>query len=499
MKVEFRGDDLELADEIESTLQDYADLLGVDLIVSNPHGVPSPPEKAEGKLFIKFWSVPRGTSKAKIGSAFGVQLAEGQCDALKPTGEGLPLIDPITEQVVGEVHEGTLYVLFDLPHAGTGISLMAGIMQCYTALKDPATREKLEKRAAAAKARKELFTVDAHSQYPCDHWKNLARAIRDWVVDQKEIDLPTVLSFSPPKEEGIPTDGKFYLIFEQDSWHMSGARQKEREHLVAHYVTGGLYIRISNLGGCPERGVYKLAEELICELLPLVIERDPKKVAALLDQIREAERKKSREEWARACSKRFEVTVGDTRRKIKAARAAYEEAQREVVEQIRICDGQERKLEQLEATRPQIIERYAAEFDKLFDLPHITAVKVEDNVISVFTDRIYVEQGGSTYDIGNFRIDIYTDGSNGGVRMFNLTRRVNGSKEKMHAPHVFPNGEPCLGNLKEAIPQYIGAYEYSVVAMLAIQYLQSVNVDDMAGKYIDSWPKVQKESKEEIR
>jgi uncharacterized membrane protein len=331
----------------------------VDFVVSNPHGRPSPPETATGKLFIKFWSVPTSTNtqKTKIDVAFGIALVDGQNDAFKPTEEGTPVIDPVTEQVVGEVHGGTLYVLFDLPHAGKAGELMSGIMQCYMALQN----------------------------------------------------------------------------------------------------------------------------------------KTPEELAAARERLREEERKRSREAWIKACSKRFEKTVEETRQKIKEAEAACARAQAEVVKQIRARDGQERKLEQLEASRPQVLQRYSAEFDKLFELPHVTRVKAEGNIISVFTDRIYVQHEGETYDIGDFRIDIYADGSNGGVRMFNLTRKVDGYKTGMHAPHVFPDGTPCLGNLKEAIPQYIGEYEYSIVALLCIQYLQSVNVNDPAGKYIANWPKKQKE------
>ena len=58
----------------------------------------------------------------------------------------------------------------------------------------------------------------------------------------------------------------------------------------------------------------------------------------------------------------------------------------------------------------------------------------------------------------------------------------------MHAPHVFHNGRPCLGNMTEVIPELVANYEFAALAMVAIQFIESVNVNDSAGMHINKWP-----------
>lgn len=341
--------------EIEPVLKEYAELLGTEIVVSNPHGHAAPALTETGKLYIRFWSTPEASPKSKILAVFGIKLKGGQDDACRPSGlaGAIPIIDP-DGVAAAEVVGGTLYILFDLPHASGGGPLMRAIMEQYVAL-------------------------------------------------QKS--------------------------------------SEERARMMAKQA--------------------------------------------------EAERQRSRQAWIKECSRRLEKTASGTREAITKAEQAIEAHQRQLVEQIRLLDGQRRKLEQVEATRPELERRYEQEFDKLLQVPHVVRVTAESGKISVFTDRIFVDHGGRRYDIGDFRVEVYTDGSNGCVRMYNLTRRVDAYQSGMQAPHVFPDGKPCLGNLKEAIPAYLGEYEYSIVVMLCIQYLQSVNTQDAAGKYITCWPLVE--------
>jgi hypothetical protein len=125
-------------------------------------------------------------------------------------------------------------------------------------------------------------------------------------------------------------------------------------------------------------------------------------------------------------------------------------------------------------------------------------VQVSDGVIKVFTEHIYITPDGcpDTFDIGKFRMEIYTSGANGGIRFFNLTRKgsiTGGGGYGVHHPHVKGSGVACLGNISELVSQLIGEYEYSAVAQLGLQYIKSVNTNDSAGRTIfDNWPIVAK-------
>jgi hypothetical protein len=136
------------------------------------------------------------------------------------------------------------------------------------------------------------------------------------------------------------------------------------------------------------------------------------------------------------------------------------------------------------------LAKYGQEYDKLLVIPKVRDVQVAPGVVKVFTDTLYCvdPRSGKRHEIGAFRIEIYRDGQNGGVRWFNLTRRIDAYRDDMYAPHVFSDGKACLGNTQDIFPELIGNYEFAAAAMVAIQFVESVNVDDSAGKYVNRWP-----------
>jgi hypothetical protein len=93
------------------------------------------------------------------------------------------------------------------------------------------------------------------------------------------------------------------------------------------------------------------------------------------------------------------------------------------------------------------------------------------------------------------------------IGMFNITLNLNPSKHEEgasivkfenlhgvnkkcghHAPHVFGNGSACLGNISTALPQLIAKCEFALAVDLCIQFLQSVNIEDSAGRNLVHFP-----------
>lgn len=237
----------------------------------------------------------------------------------------------------------------------------------------------------------------------------------------------------------------------------------------------------------------------LCEEVALELSASPEERAERIRQLAEAKRVASREAYVSECSRRFEKTVQGTRESVQKGHANIARLQQELTRRIRETHGAEKKLEQIESLRAQQTDSYAREFDSLAAVPGVERVEVSDGVIKVFTENIFIRPEGhsKTYDIGRFRMEIYTSGSNGGIRFFNLTRQgsAGGTGYNTQHPHVNQSGSPCLGNIKEMVPQLIGEYEYSAVAQLGLQFLKSVNTDDSAGKGIfEFWP--EKEEKD---
>lgn len=228
----------------------------------------------------------------------------------------------------------------------------------------------------------------------------------------------------------------------------------------------------------------------LISLLILELSATPEQKEQRARELAERKRQIARERYIAECSKRFEKSLSDTRRGISEGKVWITQTQKDLVKRIREVVGKEAKLEQMEVRRGDHEKRYALEFEKLQQVPKILDVDVQDGVIRVFTDTLYCTdpRSGKVHEIGRFRIDISTNGASDGVRWFNLTRQVNAFKQGMQAPHVFPEGHACLGSLQEALPELIAGYEFSVVAMLAIQFVESVNTADSAGAKINLWP-----------
>jgi hypothetical protein len=144
---------------------------------------------------------------------------------------------------------------------------------------------------------------------------------------------------------------------------------------------------------------------------------------------------------------------------------------------------------------------FGDEFDKMLTIPGVIGVCIEKNIIQVFTSMMRIIHDDITYVIGKFRVEINMYGGDHCLKFFNLTNKGKGPGHtkpqgynghpnfNRHHPHVNEEGLPCLGNIGGAIQNYIKASQYSVVVILAMQYLQAVNTDDDAGKGIRWWPR----------
>lgn len=143
---------------------------------------------------------------------------------------------------------------------------------------------------------------------------------------------------------------------------------------------------------------------------------------------------------------------------------------------------------------------YMSEYEKLISMPKIVSVDVSGDIVKIHTNNLYCENDGKTYDIGAFIIEVDTARSS--VGWFNQTRviRRGGDGNNMQAPHVGEDGRACYGNTGEIWPQLIANYEFSALAMVAIQFVESVNDTDDWGQYIVDYPlkkEVTKDSEEQ--
>jgi hypothetical protein len=134
---------------------------------------------------------------------------------------------------------------------------------------------------------------------------------------------------------------------------------------------------------------------------------------------------------------------------------------------------------------------YMADFDAILKLNKITDVKVIDNTLHVYTTILNCvdDRTGKMHELGNYFITICL--STGNIRFKNLSRTVQSfDSQAMQAPHVFADGHPCWGNIEETVTDLVGKLQLSALITLLLEFLQSANTKDPAGKGINLWPLV---------
>lgn len=270
--------------------------------------------------------------------------------------------------------------------------------------------------------------------------------------------------------------------------------------IVGELVGNNLYIHhdVCHYGSKNELDIFRfILEATIEEIHPISPEEQKIKEEKRRKRFEE-DRIRSRELFVKANSKRLEKTIEKKRKEIYTFEERVDVLQQEIIKLVRRSADAQRSLDQMEIFKPEALKVYEKEFDNLLSIPDVVKIEVVDETIKVFTNMIYIEWEGVVKKIGEFLILINT--VTGSIKFLNLTNNGNGPgyilpqgydasrSYNRHHPHVNKDGEACLGNMTDAIPRYIGEYQYSVVALLAIKFLKSVNTDDDAGKGIKWWP-----------
>lgn len=164
-----------------------------------------------------------------------------------------------------------------------------------------------------------------------------------------------------------------------------------------------------------------------------------------------------------------------------------ENYQKNLVKSLRELEEKQLVLQKIQNNDDETLERFGNEFDQLIKHPYIEYLETVGNKLIVYTKPITITYEGAKYNIGKFNITIYTNGSNGCVRMYNLTNKLG-----CHHPHVNEDGYPCLGNIKEIIPYLIAEKKYAAASSICIQFLKSYTFEDGYQPYreISDWPRV---------
>lgn len=189
------------------------------------------------------------------------------------------------------------------------------------------------------------------------------------------------------------------------------------------------------------------------------------------------------------CGERISKELKQLEREVKDMGSQCDKVRKQYIENMRQLDITNRRIVQLSDMDKSDVAVFDKEFDHLTSMDKVRSVTIRGSkTLTVLTEVLYCKHPKSKkyHEIGAMNISINMEG--GEMRIYNCTRRVDAYERGMHAPHVFPRGTLCEGNLSKTIPQLLARYEFTTLVMLAIQFIESVNLDDSAGRHISKWP-----------
>lgn len=198
--------------------------------------------------------------------------------------------------------------------------------------------------------------------------------------------------------------------------------------------------------------------------------------------------------YADMCMKRFDEAKEEKAEVLNALEGQIKQLRNRLTTALR--DYNLKKAKTAHVSKDDYRKRLENEIDKIYQMSKVKKVTIsKDGTLSVTTDILYCTNSatGLEHEIGAFRIEVRGLGEDyfseeDSLLFHNLTRKTNAMEEEMQAPHVFSDGVACLGSLEDVLPDLYSEYECAAIVMLAIQFIETANVDDDAGRYITAWP-----------
>jgi hypothetical protein len=144
-----------------------------------------------------------------------------------------------------------------------------------------------------------------------------------------------------------------------------------------------------------------------------------------------------------------------------------------------------------------LIARLDAEFRDIIQNPQVVQLELVAKPLrlKVYTTELLCKdpRTEATHFIGNFKIYINfrNDPEHDSVVWINRIQRVQTPIGVMEAPHVLAEGGACLGNMTGVFEDLISRGQYSTAVVMAIAFIETVNVTDDWGKHVNLWPVVQ--------
>lgn len=190
--------------------------------------------------------------------------------------------------------------------------------------------------------------------------------------------------------------------------------------------------------------------------------------------------------------KQLEEAVYAVNQKIQSGENKIADYRKKIQELEISLDADKKQLQAYDNIMNNLRGKFIREIDTIKNISQVTAVdeytNIDKGIISVDVADIKVRCQRNWYYLGNYTIDINI--SEKTVRFKNTSNILRRSYwgPCCHHPHCNGDGKPCLGNISTQVIELICSLDLAFLVNLCISYLQSVNVNDAAGRYIVNWP-----------
>ena len=152
------------------------------------------------------------------------------------------------------------------------------------------------------------------------------------------------------------------------------------------------------------------------------------------------------------------------------------------------------RIEGLKEKDAQFGTMLKAEIESVSRMEGIASFEVMSDGLMIMTEYLLMhdDRTDDWFELGECEMMIKNKGT---VTILNKTRTRPGLKSSMNHPHIYPDGNPCWGDMTKTIPSYFRAAAISGLADAVLQVLVMVNSADTAGAYVTKWPKCKAEKK----
>lgn len=196
---------------------------------------------------------------------------------------------------------------------------------------------------------------------------------------------------------------------------------------------------------------------------------------------------KLRKDFVAFCSSFMDKQAVKAKSEMETARRNLQSATSQFVTAMRHKNECERTYNLLRGEGSEKEKKFLTDLDGILKIEKVTGMNVAGTQLEVFTDTLYClnERTGTEHEIGKFRFTF--DFDSGAVRFFNRTRKIDGNDPAMNAPHVYDNGEACLGTAAQPFAELFARHDCLGLVSFAIQFIESANQDDI-GEFVTNWP-----------